>query len=166
MPCRTPVAEVTGYKGYDLNTDHAHGYGRDESTTATGNCATSAGRSNDSRRPEPSRSTWNRLPSPPTGSASGFPTGRALRVRQAIARELKLPGMAERLLPNPGEPAPEIGILALQKLAAMPSEKLIHASSEASTDLVPVEPASCRSEAFHAFGRRRSDSSVPTTATR
>jgi AMP nucleosidase len=70
------VEEVTGLSGYELKKRHAHGHRSRRSTTATGNCATSAVRCAGCRSRAPSRSTWNRRPSPPTASASGCPTAR------------------------------------------------------------------------------------------
>ncbi|MDX1167563.1 AMP nucleosidase [Sinorhizobium medicae] len=118
------VAEVTGYKGYDL-----------KQIMRTGTVATIDNRNwelRDQRGPVKRLSQARAIAldmESATIAANGFrfrvPYGTLLCVSdKPLHGELKLPGMASAFYRTQVSQHLKIGILALQKLAAMPSEKL------------------------------------------
>ena len=118
------VAEVTGLSGYDLKRIMRTERSR-RSTTATGNCATSAGRCSGCRR---SRAIALDMESA-TIAANGFrfrvPYGTLLCVSdKPLHGELKLPGMASEFYKRQVAQHLTIGIRAMEKLAEMPPERL------------------------------------------
>ena len=155
------VAEVTGYEGFEL-----------KRIMRTGTVATIDNRNwelRDQRGPvkrlSQSRAIALDMESA-TIAANGFrfrvPYGTLLCVSdKPLHGELKLPGMATAFYKTQVSQHLQIGIRAMQKLAAMPPEKAAFAQAQKLLrDGVPVGPSARRLQRDHALarpsGKRRS----------